>query len=129
VIDNVLGDQEVKKKVEKIEMRNRMESDHHPIVVWIKGKIRREERKERRSEIIRNRKIWNKERRKKFRDRFGKIEVGKRTVEEEIEEATTKIKRAIKDSEGKERRGKKVKGWWDEESRKKKKEVRRELRR
>jgi len=131
VIDYVMGDQEVRGNVEKIEIGDRVESDHHPIVVWIKGKIRRERKKERRGEIIRNRGIWwNEEGNKKFKDRIGKIEIGKGTVEEEIEEATTRMRGAIKEEkEDKEGRGRKVKGWWDEECREKKKEVRLELRR
>jgi len=69
-----------------------------------------EEKKETRGEIIRNRGIWNEKGRKKFRDKIGKIEVGKGMVEEEMKEATTRIKRAIKEeNKGKERRGRKVK--------------------
>jgi len=56
VIGYVLENLEVKEKVEKMEIGNRVESDH-PIMVWIKGKIRREERNERRGKIIRNRRI------------------------------------------------------------------------
>lgn len=31
VIDLVLGDREVKDRVEKLRVRNRVESDHHPL--------------------------------------------------------------------------------------------------
>jgi len=48
VIDYVIGDQEIIENVEKMEIGDNVESDHHPIVVWIKGNIRREREKERR---------------------------------------------------------------------------------
>jgi len=85
-----------------MKIKDRVELDHHPIVVWFKGKIRREKKIERRGETIRNRGIWNEEGRRKFRDRIGKLEIEKGTVDEEIEEATTRIRWALKEEkEGK----------------------------
>lgn len=67
--------------------------------------------------------VWNQEGHERFRQKVGELQ-GKGWAEEE------KVKKALKETElelGKEK-GKRT-GWWDEECRRKKKEVRRELRR
>lgn len=37
VIDYVMGDERTKEKVEKMVVKDRVDSDHHPLAVWIKG--------------------------------------------------------------------------------------------
>jgi len=36
VIDYILG-KEGREKVEKLEVEDKVDSDHHPVVVWMKG--------------------------------------------------------------------------------------------
>lgn len=46
VIDYVLGDKEGKKNVEKLMVGDNVESDHHPLIVWIKTEKNKEGKKE-----------------------------------------------------------------------------------
>jgi len=46
VIDYVLGDEEIKGKVERLRIAERVDSDHHPIEVWIRGQEGEENGKE-----------------------------------------------------------------------------------
>jgi len=129
VIDYVIGEREVKEEIKKMEIGDRVESDHHPIIVWSKGKVVREERREMRGERPKRIGIWNEEEGRKFRLKVGRLESGRGTVEEEIEKASIRIKQALKEgNESIKWKGRKGRGWWNEESRMKKREVRKELR-
>lgn len=47
VIDYVIEDKEMKKKIKRLRIENKVDMDHHPVEVWIKGvKVRRRVRKE-----------------------------------------------------------------------------------
>lgn len=49
VIDFVLGDREVRERVERLRMGDRVNSDHQPVEKWIKGERgRRREKREKR---------------------------------------------------------------------------------
>lgn len=49
VIDFVLGDREVRERVERLRMGDRVDSDHQPVEIWIKGeRERRREKREKR---------------------------------------------------------------------------------
>lgn len=37
VIDYVLGNEDTREKVERMEVGDRIESDHHSVVVWLRG--------------------------------------------------------------------------------------------
>lgn len=39
VLDYMIGDKEVWGRVERVRMEDRTESDHFPVVVWIRGKV------------------------------------------------------------------------------------------
>lgn len=43
VIDYVIGDREVNKEIEKMEIGEEVDSDHMPIVVWIRGEVNKGE--------------------------------------------------------------------------------------
>lgn len=79
----------MREKVERMVIKERIESDHHPVVMWMKGKYKSEENRERKKAKSR-RGIWEEERIKEFRERRGKIEGRIKTVEEEIEETSIK---------------------------------------
>lgn len=49
VIDFVWGDREVRERVERLKMGDRVDSDHQPVEIWIKGeRERRREKREKR---------------------------------------------------------------------------------
>ncbi|XP_071572354.1 uncharacterized protein [Temnothorax nylanderi] len=128
VIDYVIGEEEVREKVVRLEIGERIDSDHHPIILWVRGSPKRKQ-KRRGAERIRRRGIWNEEGRTQFRERLGAIG-GNRDLQEEIEEGTMKIRKVIEENEDKSEKGaiKNRRGWWDEECTEGKRGVRRELR-
>jgi len=70
-IDYVLGDEEVKEEIEELRIGERIDSDHHPVEVKVKGRKRKrmigkKERKEWRG-------VWNEEGRKEFRHKLGEF--------------------------------------------------------
>jgi len=96
VLDYLITDREMKDKIIKMEVVERVDSDHHP-VVWIRGKVRRKEgRKERidrREEVcgmIREEKIYKE----------GRIEK-KENIQDEIKRISKRIKQTLKKYEGK----------------------------
>lgn len=44
VIDYMLGEREIRKKIEKMKIGNRVSSDHHPVELWEKWKKRKEKK-------------------------------------------------------------------------------------
>lgn len=42
VIDYVIGDKEVKERVKRMRIGDKVDSDHHSLEVWIKGEIEKE---------------------------------------------------------------------------------------
>jgi len=127
VIDYIIGDEEARGRIREMKIGEKVDSDHHPLEVWVEGETQRR-KKEKREQVI-NKIIWDGEGQKKFRENL-RIErkegVG---VDEEWRDVETRIKKALKvvgekQTEGKKRRT----GWWDEECKEKKKEVKRELR-
>ena len=124
VIDYVLGNEEMREGVERMEVGERIDSDHHPVIVCLRGeegdqekglkKGGGKERGERKMDSGRQGgfrgEVWKKRgERERNRGRMGRTE--------------EKSKRG-----NGERRGKKG-GWWDMECREKKGRVRKELRR
>ena len=122
----MIGNEDTRERVERLEVGDRVDSDHHPVVIWVKGGGREEGgtgkigagRNERRGN-------WTQEGRVEFMRSFGIREVRKRGVEEEWGELSGRIKEAV----NKMGKGEKKGGWWDEECREEKGKVRRELRR
>ncbi|XP_067207866.1 golgin subfamily A member 6-like protein 22 [Linepithema humile] len=131
VIDYVIADEDTREKIKSLRIGNRIDSDHQPLEVWVKGE--RQGKKGRKSgsrgegRIWRG--VWNEERCKEFKQRMERIKLGKKEIGEEWEGMEREMKEAIREVErdlGKEE-GKKG-GWWDRDCEEKKKEVRRELR-
>ncbi|XP_024868964.1 caldesmon-like [Temnothorax curvispinosus] len=128
VIDYIISDEDSREKIERLEIGDRVESDHHPLILWIRGGAKRTQRGEK-IELTRRRGIWSEEGRKHFVEKLGKIG-GNRKLQEEIEEGVSKIRGILKENEKGEVRGanKIRRRWWDEECKEKKKEARAELR-
>lgn len=46
VIDYILGDEEVREKVERLEIGEEVESDHQPVIAWVRGRVGRGEERQ-----------------------------------------------------------------------------------
>ncbi|XP_046628297.1 uncharacterized protein LOC124309086 [Neodiprion virginianus] len=123
VIDYAIGDIEGRDRVKRIEIGDRVDSDHHPVIVWLRGAGARTRKGKRVGGTSRG--DWTEEGRMRFRtevkwEGIGEVDVGK-----EIEKRIREFRRAL-DVGGRGREAKQ--GCWDEESRRKKAEVRQSLR-
>lgn len=78
--------------MERLEVGENVDSDHHPLIVWVRGKLEREQRK-REGERIRRRGLWSEEGRTQFKERLGMIERGKGELQEEIEVGIARIRK------------------------------------
>lgn len=119
----------MRERIERREVESRIESDHMPMVVWIKELGRR---RNRRGKL--GKKIWvlSEEERREFRKELG--ELGQLQGEQrEVEEKWGKLKSKLQRILYKGNRGAKGKrnkrGWFDEECKEEKRRVRKELRR
>ncbi|XP_029164823.1 uncharacterized protein LOC114936023 [Nylanderia fulva] len=133
VIDYIIGNEEVREEIRKLEIGERMDSDHMPLIVWLEGKGGGGERKGKK----RRRWNWTEEGKEEFREKIGEIwgkqrdEQEEEGVEGEWEEKKKKIQEVLdkgNEREGKEKKGKK-RGWFDRECRREKGEVVKELKR
>lgn len=126
VIDYVIGDEEVRGKVRSMKVGDRIDSDHHPLELWIEGEREKTERGGRTAKARRVK--WNEEGRERFEENLN-LEVERMELEEEWIEVEKRVKEAMRETEEAQRKNeRKSTGWWDEECREKKKEVRKELR-
>lgn len=120
-IDYVIGDEEMREKVDKMVVEDRVDSNHQPVSVLLRGK--RERRKSRKAGPKRRGESEVEEGKRKF----GVDEIGEKEVEEEWGRLKVKIEEALGNMEKRVVGGGK-KEWWDEECRESKEKVRRELR-
>ncbi|XP_077273093.1 uncharacterized protein LOC143903409 [Temnothorax americanus] len=127
VIDYVIG--EVREGLERLEVGERVDSDHHPVTIWMKGKLEKDQRK-REGERVRRRGIWSEEERTQFKERLRTIVGGNGEIQEEIEVGISRIRKVIEENKNERGRRDKKNGrrWWDKECKEKKREVRKELR-
>lgn len=110
VIDYVLGGEEVRERVERMRIGDRIESDHHPLEVWIRGGESR--RKEKEKKYRNSRGVWDEESRRMFRSKLGRVELERKEIGEEWEKMESKVKEAIRGTEGMPRGGTEKKGGW-----------------
>lgn len=83
VIDYAIGDLEVRERIKSLRIGDRVDSDHHPVEIWIED---REDRKIRKRKGKREwRGVWDEEGRKEFKRKLGKIEIGNCSLEEQWE--------------------------------------------
>ncbi|XP_046605019.1 uncharacterized protein LOC124297751 [Neodiprion virginianus] len=97
VIDYAIGDIEVRDRVKRIEIGDRVDSDHHPVIVWLRGAVARTRKGKRVGGTSRG--DWTEEGRMRFRaevkwEGIGEVDVGK-----EIEKRIREFRRAL-DGEG-----------------------------
>lgn len=88
MIDYVMGDEEMREKIGSMRVEDKMDSDHHPVVVWIKGEEQRRRRGRGNRERIKK-EIWNEKGREAFRRRMegiGEEEGGSRREGQDVEE-------------------------------------------
>ncbi|KMQ88556.1 hypothetical protein RF55_11938 [Lasius niger] len=104
-----------------MEIGESVESDHHPLVIW----IRRRGKERRRSGVRRDKRgrgKWTQRRRERIRETEGWDGGEDREINEELERRIKQISEELKEGE-KESAEAKRRGWWDEECEEKRKEV------
>lgn len=127
VIDYAIGDVEVRERVERVRIGDRIDSDHHPVKMWIKDRGGKE--RGRKNEEKEWRGIWDEEDKKEFQRLMGGMEFGDSSIEEQWREMKRSIRESLEEVESKRIKGKGRKvGWWDGESREAKRKVRKRLR-
>lgn len=111
VIDYVMGDGLVEEKIERIRIGDKVNSDHHPIEVWIRGEVG--EKGGKRGKGRGRRGVWDEEGRKTFKRKMEETMVEERGLKEGVEGDGKKGKRGNGGS-GKEWGGgnKGTRGWW-----------------
>ncbi|XP_046145405.1 vicilin-like seed storage protein At2g18540 [Osmia bicornis bicornis] len=104
-----------------MEVRDSVDSDHHPVIVKLRagGIQRTKAKKERRTTTRGN---WTEQGRRKFREELNWRRSRDGKIEEDMEAMIEQFKRGLEKSREKEQRSKK-KGWWDEECKKRKREL------
>ncbi|KAL6420967.1 hypothetical protein ACFW04_013629 [Cataglyphis niger] len=124
VIDYVLGDEDIRMLISRVEVGDNVNSDQHPIIVWIEGGEEKKLEKKGRSK----RWIWTQEGKEEFRKALGNVNEVTGEVDEMWKNTRNKIKEVMIGgcaSKGIRRK----RGWWDSECKEEKNTVRRELRR
>ncbi|KMQ88499.1 hypothetical protein RF55_12005 [Lasius niger] len=81
-----------------MEVENRVDSDHYPIVAWIRGEVKGEENSREMNRVAR-RGIWNEKGRVEFRKKMGRLEGEVDGVQKEIGRVTKIIRKTIEDCE------------------------------
>ncbi|KMQ87302.1 hypothetical protein RF55_13450 [Lasius niger] len=115
VIDYVIGNGEVRKSIGKFEIGERVESDHQPLSVWVKGEgIRRAKG----IGVGKGRWDWSMEGREEFREEMGKMQGSGETVEREWEARTEDqvwevVRRERRKGEGGSEEGIEMREWND----------------
>lgn len=112
----------------KLRIGERVDSDSHPVEVWIKGRRKKGEKSERGKGGKNWRGIWNEEGRREFERRMERVRwkgggrMEQEEMEREVREAVREVERELREKGGRKR------GWWNEECEDRKKEARKELR-
>lgn len=128
VIDYVLAEEEVTEEVARLEIGDRVDSDHHPVVVWMKGgEYERRGRGRMKGRVCRG--IWDEERREAFKEVLRRVELAEGSLQEVIKELGQRIKNTLERLEEKRKGEKKErKEWWNKECEMKKRKIRKALR-
>lgn len=108
VIDHVIGDREVRKETEKMEIGEEVDSDHMPVVVWIREDVKKGKGRKNMGKKV-NGGRWDREGRENFRKELGHREEAERGRSGRV------------GGEGRRR-------WWDEECKEENRKMRQELR-
>lgn len=110
VIDYVIGSWESRDKIEELTIGRKVDSDHLPIEIRLKGKEEWREKKGIRRKCWRS--VWDEEECQEFEKRMRRVEERRGNMEEEWEELEGEIKETLKGiEEGKGSRKRERKGW------------------
>lgn len=72
VIDYILAEKEMAERVARLEIGDRVDSDHHPVVVWMKGgDYERKGGGRMKGRVCRG--VWDEEGRESFKARLGRV--------------------------------------------------------
>lgn len=105
VIDytSIIGDIEVRDRILKMTVKDRVDSDHQPVEVWLEREMRgkRKESKGRKCW----RRVWNEEGRTEFKKKVGRLKIRGRKLEdwEIMEEKVKRVKEEIERERGEEK--------------------------
>ncbi|XP_024884581.1 trichohyalin-like [Temnothorax curvispinosus] len=128
VVDYMVVNREAWDRVIKLTIGERVESDHQPLEVEIRGGVERleEEMQKKTKEVIQ----WDEESIKKYKEKAEEVEV----EGEEVEDVWENLKKAVEKSMVRKRitiRRRKIgeKDWWDEECKRKKRGLKRTYKR
>lgn len=105
-MDYVIGDEEVRRKVKKLRVRERIDSDHHPMEIWLEGERRRKVKQEKHRDV--GRIVWDEEGRNRFSEKL-KEEIESREgkgIDEEwvVMEKKVKVLKEVEEEQKKVRR-------------------------
>ncbi|XP_066588087.1 golgin subfamily A member 6-like protein 25 [Prorops nasuta] len=128
VIDFVVGDRETRGEIGEMEVEVRVESDHLPIVISLRKRWKKSGKREKIGGGVR--KGWDKGQLERYKEKAAGIEgeeveeVGERweRLQEKVRKVVEEVKKERNEEEGRK------KGWWDEECRVRKRELRKKLR-
>lgn len=81
VIDYAIGDLEIRERIKSLKIGDRVDSDHHPVEIWIEDRGDRKIRKKKGKREWRG--VWDEEGRKEFKQSLSKIEIGNCSLEEQ----------------------------------------------
>jgi len=128
VIDYVIGDKETRERIGKMKIGDKIDSDHHPLEIWVEGETQRGRKKDKEQEI--RKVVWDREGQERFRKslRIERREGKGKEIDKEWREIEERVKKALKAVGERQRDRRRERGWWDDEYRERKKEARKELR-
>lgn len=93
VIDYIIGDWNVKERIVRMNVEEKVDLDHQPVMAWIKEKIKKRKRKGGTGE---RRGIQDDKRCKRFRQILERVKLGKKRIGEEWKEMKKKVREAIR---------------------------------
>nr|XP_034194960.1 nipped-B-like protein B [Osmia lignaria] len=126
VIDYLIAEGEGKERIKRMEIGDRVDSDHHPMILKLEGeRVGKEKEGEKKRPAAGGN--WSEKGRERFKKEIVWREMRKGKLEEDMETMLREFRKGLeRGREETETRMKK--GWWDEECRQKKKELRKVLR-
>ena len=84
-VDYLIGDNEIRKRIVRLEVGDHIDSDHFPIIVTLRGKRKKVKRFNKDIKIKRaGRNDWSVEGKKQFKKKINNWKMGERNVNEEI---------------------------------------------
>ncbi|KAI4480730.1 hypothetical protein M0802_014122 [Mischocyttarus mexicanus] len=96
VIDYVLADEVSRKEIESMIVEDRVESDHHPLVVTVRGVGRGVGRRQRRGKGGGSRGRWSEKMKEEFCRGMSEVELVQEDVQERVKELTVRVMEEIR---------------------------------